>query len=238
MPAPTSIRPSNDGSDGGFTLIEVMIAVMLLGVVMGALGMAAIVFIKNMTETQARLDVSNSRSFTSRYVVGDIQSAAVYRSGSDPSGSIPTGATGLPTEPVSVPGTPVTTCTTTPQPAVQINGYGVYDATYGPPNAGLDRLFRIDYVVVDDGTGDCQLRRLRYEWANVSPAPSLVAVEEITVARDLLVDGTTPPVVFAPDPGGDPEKWQVTVRLKPKSSTVVDYDYQVWAKRRVQEILP
>lgn len=232
-----------DARESGFTLIEVMLAVLLLSVVMGALATAAIVFLRNMSETQARLYVSDARSITSRYLVGDIQAAAVYDPAYTPTpwtgGTTGTvvlpASTPLPTAPVVV-APPVTTCTTTPQPVLTTYHYDVFPASDAEV-ASKDRATQVEYAVVAPTPpgDDCQLVRTKSAVTKVGGIYDWSVLEQNVVAHDLLVDGVTPMVV-ATDQGG--QRWQVHVRLKPKTTDAIDYDYDLWAKRRVDTIVP
>lgn len=232
-----------DRRESGFTLIEVMLAVLLLSVVMGALTTAAIVFLRNMSETQSRLYVSDSRSLTSRYLVGDIQAAAVYDAAYTPTPWTggPTGtvvvpaSTPLPAAPVVV-AAPVTTCTTTAQPVLTTYHYDVFPESDAEVPS-KDRATQVEYAVVAPNPpgDDCQLVRTKSAVTNVGGTYDWVVVEQNTVAHDLLVDGTTP-MVAVTDQGG--QRWQVHVRLKPKTSDAIEYDYDLWAKRRVDTIVP
>lgn len=234
-----------DTGDSGFTLIEVMLTVVLLSIVMGALTTAAVVFLRNINETQARLYVSNSRSLTSRYLVGDIQAAAVY----DPGYTAKpwTGGTdgtvvwpGAPAAPVAD-GSPavsftngVTTCTATPQVILTTHQFDVFPAS--PVEvANRDRPTKVEYAVVAPSPGDdCRLVRTKSAVTLAGGAYGWAVVEENVVTHDLRVDGT--PMVTVTDQGSG--RWQVHVNLQPKSSEGVDYSYDLWAKRRVDTIVP
>lgn len=227
----------------GFTLIEVMLTVILLSIVMGALATAAIVFLRNINETQARLYVSNSRSLTSRYLVGDIQAAAVYDSHFPPrpwdgvpkgTGTVVVPASGtLPVDAVEVP-PPVTTCTATPQPVLTTYHYDVYPGD-DPDVPNKDQPTMVQYSVVAPAPGDdCQLVRTKSAVAKSGASYDWAVVEQNTVAHDLLVDGT--PMVAVTDRGN--RRWQVHVNLRPKSSEDVNYSFDLWARRRVESIVP
>lgn len=239
---------NDDGEhEQGFTLLEVMLTVVLLSIVMGALATAAIVFLRNMNETQSRLYVSNSRSLTSRYLVGDIQAAAVYDAGYT---AAPwDGATGgtvvvpastpLPATPVVV-ATPAPITCASPQPVVTTYHYDVFPPGPSGTPASKDRPTRVEYTVEPAPGDDCQLVRSKSTVSDVGGAYDWTSVERNVVAHDLLVDGTNPMVTVTSDPPGDPGalRWQVKVRLKPKTSEDVTYDYDLWAKRRVDTIVP
>lgn len=232
-----------EGGDGGFTLIEVMLTVVLLSIVMGALATAAIVFLRNINETQSRLYVSNSRSLTSRYLVGDIQAAAVYDPAYTPKlwDGVPKG-TGTVVKPASedLPATEVVpeavvTCTDTPQPVLSSFHYDVFPGTDSDvPNK--DRPTKVVYSVVAPPPGDdCQLVRTKSEVAKTGAGVyDWTVVEQNVVAHDLLVDGTA--MVTATDQGN--RRWQVHVNLRPKTSEDVTYSYDLWARRRVDKIVP
>lgn len=234
------------GGDHGFTLIEVMLTVVLLSVVMGALATAAIVFLRNINETQARLYVANSRSLTSRYLVGDIQSAAVY----DPAFT-PTPWTGGSDGTVVWPGAPATPAAPSTDPVTATNGVVECDATPrtvltayhydifpgdDPDVASKDRAVKVEYTVVAPPPGDdCQLVRTKWAVTDAGGTYDWAALEQNAVAHELRVDGTTPMVTTTDQGGG---RWQVHVNLQPKSSEGVEYAYDLWAKRRVDTIVP
>ena len=61
--------------DRGFTLIEVLMAITILGLITGALGTALIVALRNLDATQTRMAESHDAQMASAYVVTDVQSA-------------------------------------------------------------------------------------------------------------------------------------------------------------------
>lgn len=62
-------------SEHGFTLVELLLAIVIMGTTVGAIGSAVIVGLRTTHLTESRLTHSHDRQMTSAYVVSDIQSA-------------------------------------------------------------------------------------------------------------------------------------------------------------------
>lgn len=70
----SAIRPRP--GEAGFTLVEVLITVVILGVIVGALSSGLIVALRTTEQTTTRLDESHDAQIVSAYLVNDTQSAA------------------------------------------------------------------------------------------------------------------------------------------------------------------
>lgn len=68
------IRPGL-GSEAGFTLIELMMAIVILGIIIGPLTAGLIVGLRTSADTQNRLTGSNDAQMLSIYLPPDVQSA-------------------------------------------------------------------------------------------------------------------------------------------------------------------
>src|SRR6186713_848100 len=66
------LRPERD--DRGFTLIEMLIAITLLGIIIVPLSMAMIVFFRNSSATTDRMAESHDVQIASAYFAQDVQS--------------------------------------------------------------------------------------------------------------------------------------------------------------------
>lgn len=74
------------GGDG-FTVIELLIAIVVLTVLVGAMGGVFSVSLRTTSETQTRLDGSHNAQITGAYFVKDVQSADIVELGSTACGS-------------------------------------------------------------------------------------------------------------------------------------------------------
>lgn len=111
--------------DHGFTLIEMLMAIAILGIIVGALGTALIVALKNLDATQTRMAESHDAQMASAYVVTDVQSA-----------------TGITTT------QPKCGTTTSPVAVLSWSDQGTANvATYVLETAGGERRLRRTYVV-------------------------------------------------------------------------------------------
>lgn len=61
----------------GFTLMELLVAIVILGVIMGPVAAAVIAVVHNTAATQQRLTESHDAQITAAYFANDVQSAAV-----------------------------------------------------------------------------------------------------------------------------------------------------------------
>ncbi|MCA1710635.1 MAG: prepilin-type N-terminal cleavage/methylation domain-containing protein [Actinobacteria bacterium] len=64
------------GDDSGFTLVEMLVAIIITGVVMAPLGTAIVVGLRTTDATNTRLAESHDAQFLGEYLVPDLQSAA------------------------------------------------------------------------------------------------------------------------------------------------------------------
>lgn len=83
---------SHQESEAGFTLVEMLVAVALLGVVMAGLGGLFFVGFRTTDETANRLSGSNDALFLSVYLLPDVQSATEAIASSNGTGIVCTGA--------------------------------------------------------------------------------------------------------------------------------------------------
>jgi prepilin-type N-terminal cleavage/methylation domain-containing protein len=165
----TAPRPEGDD---GFTLVELVIAVVIVGLITVPLGNVLLGFLNNTDATTARLLESHDVQITSAYWAQDVASI----------GTRSTAAPYLFTQSVEqnvVPSSSLYPCGTTGPPIVSL----AWDDFSGP---GAATLSRVAYVVE---SGQTQLHRLRCNG-------SAVVVSDITLANDL--DPLTPPTVTCP----------------------------------------
>lgn len=73
-------------NEAGFTLVELLIAISIIGMIMGAISVAFIVSLRVTDETQSRLEESHAADLTSAYFVSDFQSAETLEATCGPAG--------------------------------------------------------------------------------------------------------------------------------------------------------
>jgi prepilin-type N-terminal cleavage/methylation domain-containing protein len=84
------VKPDRSADERGLTLIEVLVAVSLMGFIMTALSGALFVGLRTTRDTHTRLDQSNAEQVLSTYLTKDIQAAtAVRTSGTSTCGGQP-----------------------------------------------------------------------------------------------------------------------------------------------------
>jgi prepilin-type N-terminal cleavage/methylation domain-containing protein len=164
--------PSDPGADGGFTLVELIIAVVIIGVITVPLGDIVIGFLRNTDATTARLLESHDVQITSAYWAQDVASIGV-RSTVNPYPLTRSVETGVPYASSLY---PCGTAGTTPIATL------AWDDTSAP---GVTTVVRVAYVV-QTSSGLGELHRLRCRG-------SAAVVSDVTLARDLAP--ATPPAV-------------------------------------------
>lgn len=81
-------------TEDGFTLVELLLVIVILGIVMGALGQAVIVGLRTSDAATNRLAESHDAQIVSSYFVTDIQSSVTVTAGAQDSTSpLPAGCT-------------------------------------------------------------------------------------------------------------------------------------------------
>jgi len=162
------------GGDDGFTLVELIIAIIIIGVITVPLGDVVIGFLRSSDATTARLLESHDVQIASAYWAQDVASIGT-RSTTNPyplnqsvetgvaynSGLYPCGAA------------------TTPDAIARL----AWDDFSG---AGASTIVRVAYIVVQTASGPTELHRLRCQG-------SPVVVSDVTIAHDL--DPLTPPAL-------------------------------------------
>lgn len=170
--------PRRQGAEDGFTLVELIIAVLIIGVIAVPLGDVVISFLRNSDATTARLLESHDVQIASAYWAQDVASIGT-RSPTTPYPLIQSVETGVPYESSQFPcGTAKST------PAVSL----AWDDSI-PPKSSDDEesitLVRVAYVV-QTVAGQSELHRLRCQG-------SAIVLSDLTLARSL--DPSTPPEV-------------------------------------------
>ena len=64
--------------DRGFTLVELIVAVSILGIITATLGGAVYLALRSTSNNYTRLEQSNAEMVITRYLTGDVQSAATW----------------------------------------------------------------------------------------------------------------------------------------------------------------
>lgn len=158
--------------EDGFTLVEMIIAMLIIGIISVPLGNVVLGFLRNTNATTARLTESHDAQISAAYWGRDVASIGT-RSTMSPYLLQPSVETGVP------------------------NNSGLYPCGAGTANAivrlayddftaaGVATLVRVAYVV-QTVSGQTELHRLRCQGSGV-------VVSHITLAHDL--DPSTPPTV-------------------------------------------
>jgi prepilin-type N-terminal cleavage/methylation domain-containing protein len=71
----TVLIPADTGKQAGFTLVELLVAIVILGTIVGAIGSALIVGFRTQGSTQERLEQSSDAQLLASYFGPDVQSA-------------------------------------------------------------------------------------------------------------------------------------------------------------------
>jgi prepilin-type N-terminal cleavage/methylation domain-containing protein len=162
----------SSGTDDGFTLVELILAVLIIGVITVPLGNIVVGYLRNTDETTARLLESHDVQIASAYWAQDVAGIGV-RSTVSPYALTQSVETAVPYASSLYPcGTAGTT------PIVTLAG----DDSSAP---GTTTLVRVAYVV-QTPSGQSELHRLRC-------SGSAAVVSDVTVAHGL--DPATPPTV-------------------------------------------
>ncbi len=165
--------PRSPGADDGFTLVELIIAVLIMGVITVPLGDVVIGFLRNSDATTARLLESHDVQITSAYWAQDVASIGI-RSPTSPYPLTQSVETGVPYASSQFPcGKDIKAKTT---PIVTL----AWDDSIAPDDT---TLVRVAYVV-QTVAGQSELHRLRCQG-------SAIVLSDVTLARSL--DPSTPP---------------------------------------------
>jgi prepilin-type N-terminal cleavage/methylation domain-containing protein len=173
--------------DRGLTLPEMLIAIIILGVIIGPLTAAFIVYARHSDSTVARMSESNDVQIASAYFAQDVQSAGIRATAS--------------------PYTEAASVFTTWSVSADCDGWRIINGT-PVPTTPIVRLqwddplspavrVQVSYVVADDPGGERQLRRI------VCRGSPLTLSSEIVVAHNLDKNRTVlqaAQVVCAPNP--------------------------------------
>jgi len=168
------------GADKGFTLVELILAVIIIGVITVPLANVVIGYLKNVDATNARLIESHDVQIASAYWAQDVASLGT-RSVTSPFPLTQSVETNVPYNSGHYPcGSDATSTTpSTPNAIVRL----AWDDFSGP---GAAAVVRVVYVVVPTASGPSEMHRLRCQG-------SAAVVSDVTLAHDL--DPSTPPAL-------------------------------------------
>jgi prepilin-type N-terminal cleavage/methylation domain-containing protein len=192
--------------DGGFTLVELVISIAILGVVMVAITGALIVALKANKETDTRLDESRDVQFSSTWFGDDVQSA----------------------NRISTSGSP--NCGTDPDTAlvVKFANTDIAVVPASPPVVTTDAL-TVSYVLRPAATGGGkELHRLACSPAAGVPMDTVVARLLSGVAAD--APSVACPPVACSDPGA--RKVTLTLTAQRPTPTGAGFTYTLQGTRR------
>jgi prepilin-type N-terminal cleavage/methylation domain-containing protein len=182
-------------SDAGVTLVELLVAIVMLGIIAVPLGNALISFFRNTNATTDRLAESHDAQISSAYFGQDVQSIGV-RDWSNPAGPYAIG-TSVETNAAPKAGTFPCGLATDSNAVVRM-------AWDDPTGASTKRIVTVSYVVRQVGP-EKQLHRLRCDDGTSNPTSDLV------LAHNVLSVGT--PVLTGPQ-AGIPQSISVTLTFK------------------------
>jgi prepilin-type N-terminal cleavage/methylation domain-containing protein len=211
-------RLHGSGADGGFTLVELLVAVVILGIITVPLSNVVIGYLRNADATTARLIESHDVQIASAYWAQDVASIGTrsagpaytftqsveknvtYDSGLHPCGPL---------------GTPI---------AIARLAWDDFDA------GGAKTVVSVAYVVKPTAAGPTELHRIRCDG---SPTPS-----DVMLAHDL--DPSTPPTVGCLGTSGDdctaapavPTKVTLHLTLKDPNNHDTAYVVDLTGQRR------
>ena len=163
--------------DDGFTLVELIIAILIIGVITVPLGNVVIGFLKNSDATTARLLESDDAQITSAYWAQDVASIGTRSADYTFKQSVETAPTVVPYDSGLYP----CGAAATPDAIVRL-------AWDDFTRDGLLTVVRVAYVVTQTAAGPTELHRLRCEG-------SATPVSDVILAHDLDPDPLKPPTV-------------------------------------------
>lgn len=173
--------------DRGLTLPEMLIAITILGIIIGPLTAAFIVYVRNADSTIARMSESHDVQIASAYFAEDVQSAGVRASASpyNPAASIFTTWT------VSVACDGRRVINGTPVPTTPIVRF-----QWDDPLSPAVRV-QVSYVVANDPGGERQFRRITCRGNPLSLSSEIVVAHNLDKNRTALQAAQ---VICAPNP--------------------------------------
>jgi prepilin-type N-terminal cleavage/methylation domain-containing protein len=186
---------SGPRGDAGVTLVELLVAIVMLGIIAAPLGSALISFFRNSNATSDRLAESHDAQISSAYFGQDVQSIGV-RDWSNPAGPY---AIGTSVETNAAPKGGTFPC------GLSADANAVIRMAWDDPTgSSTRRTVIVSYVVRQVGT-EKQLHRLRCDDGTSTPTTDLV------LAHNVLSVGT--PVLTGPQ-AGIPQSVSLTLTLK------------------------
>jgi prepilin-type N-terminal cleavage/methylation domain-containing protein len=173
--------------DRGLTLPELLISITILGIIIGPLTGAFIVYVRNADSTVARMSESHDVQIANAYFAQDVQSAGVRASASPfaPTASIFTTWT------VSAACDGRRVINGTPVPTTPITRF-----EWDDPLSPAVRV-QVSYVVADDPGGDRNFRRIVCKGSPLSLSAEIVVAHNLDKNRTALQAAQ---VVCAPNP--------------------------------------
>ena len=159
--------------EAGFTLVELLVAIAILGIIIPAIGAALISIIHNTNDTNQRLVESHDAQITAAYFANDVQSVAV-------TGTVTPGSVSYDTA-----------CNRTGDTSLIEFKSWQYDTT---GSISSYNLVVYSTEAVSGSLPPVQLLRRRFCQGPNGVAPSLVT----DVVAGHLLSGTTPPAVCTP----------------------------------------
>jgi prepilin-type N-terminal cleavage/methylation domain-containing protein len=212
--------------DAGFTLVEMLITVSLLGVASGAILTAMFTSMQTVQDTSTRFVNANNRNFSTKYVIPDVQAAVATEDGlvaESPTHSLQEGKN-LQVD-----------CPTSPQPILEIRS-----------PLGATELVR-EYDVVWRGT-ECRLIRYSGESGEVMEETEVLAglrrtdpvcIDHIRAGYDYAANPMPSDFWCVPDaaPNATYERPTLRIWISDSDETPVgSYDYVLTASSRVGRV--
>lgn len=217
--------PSRDllsRDDRGFTLVEVLLTIVILGIVAVPLGNVMIGYLRNTDATTARLVESHDAQISAAYFHADVASVGV-RSGtysSDPSAPYPLTQSIEENAPAA---SGLFPCGTAATPNAVIR-FGWDDYTSGAASAPT--RMRVAYVSIPDAAGQQQLHRLVC-------AGSGTVVTDTVLAHDLLtVSASCTPAPCSGSGAALPLTVTLSLTIHDSQATDANYEIELTGQRR------
>jgi prepilin-type N-terminal cleavage/methylation domain-containing protein len=184
-----------EADDRGFTLVELLVAIVILGIIAVPLGNVMIGYLRNTDATTARLSESHDAQISATYFHADVASVGVRSTtySSDPSAPYPFTQSIEQNAPAT---SGLFPCGTAATPNAVIR-FGWDD--YASGAAATPTRMRVAYVAQTDATGQQELHRLVCAGSATVVTDTVIAHDLVSVsascASPTACESSTPPLI-------------------------------------------